>query len=88
MTGVQTCALPISAWEARATPIDVGLWPEPVLDVLADPDGVREQAAVHIEAGATILNYRFTSDSLAQYLEQMEALTEILDFDWDRPPAR
>ncbi|MEX0664356.1 MAG: TIGR03619 family F420-dependent LLM class oxidoreductase [Acidimicrobiia bacterium] len=76
------------AWEARGTPLDVVLWPEPVLDVLADPDAVREQAAVHLEAGANILNYRFTSDSLSHYLEQMEALTEILGFDWDRPPAR
>lgn len=75
------------AWEARETPLDVALWPEPVLDVIADPDDVREQAAVHIEAGATILNYRCKSNSLAEYLEQMEALTEVLDFDWDRAPG-
>ena len=69
------------AWAARERPLDVALWPEPVLDVIAQPDAVREQAAVHMEAGANILNYRFKSESLAQYLEQMEALAEVLDFD-------
>jgi hypothetical protein len=73
-----------AAWEGRDTPLDVALWPEPVLDVIADPEAVREQAAVHIEAGANVLNYRFKADSLAEYLEQMEALTEVLDFDWER----
>ena len=72
------------AFEARGTPLDVGLWPEPVLDVIADPGAVRDQAAEHIEAGATILNYRFPSRSVTHYLEQLEALTEILDLDWDR----
>ena len=72
------------AFDARGTPLDVGLWPEPVLDVIADPGAVRDQAAEHIEAGATILNYRFPSRSVTHYLEQLEALTEILDLDWDR----
>lgn len=75
------------AWEARDTRLDVALWPEPVLDVIADPEEVREQANVHLEVGANILNYRLRSDSLAQYLEQMEALTEVLDFDWNPAPA-
>jgi probable F420-dependent oxidoreductase len=71
------------AWAARAAPLEVALWPEPVLDVLADPDAVRTQADQHIAAGATMLNYRFRSESVSQYLEQMEALTEVLDFDWE-----
>jgi len=70
------------AWAARARPLDVALWPEPALDVLGEPERVREQAAEHVEAGATILNYRFPSRSLAHWLEQLEALRETLDADW------
>jgi probable F420-dependent oxidoreductase len=66
------------AWDARSEPLDVALWPEPMLDVLAEADAVRAQAAEHLESGATILNYRFKSRSLAHYLEQLEALTAIL----------
>jgi probable F420-dependent oxidoreductase len=69
--------------EARARPLDVALWPEPAIDVLHEPERVREQAEEHVAAGATILNYRFPSRSPAHHLEQMEALTGILDFDWE-----
>jgi probable F420-dependent oxidoreductase len=67
------------AWTARVEPLDVALWPEPALDPLQEPDRIREQADVHLAAGATILNYRFPSRSVAHHLEQMEALTTILD---------
>jgi probable F420-dependent oxidoreductase len=63
---------------ARSTPLDVALWPEPALDVLREPERVREQADEHAAAGATILNYRFPSRSLAHHLEQMAALPEAL----------
>jgi probable F420-dependent oxidoreductase len=71
------------AADERSSPLDVALWPEPALDVLREPDRVREQADEHVAAGATILNYRFPSRSLAHHLEQMEALTGILDFSWE-----
>jgi len=71
------------AAQARSRPLDVALWPEPALDVLTEPDRVREQAEVHREAGATILNYRFPSRSLQHHLDQMEALTEVLDLSWE-----
>ena len=64
-------------------PLDVALWPEPALDLLGEPDRIRRQADEHVGAGATILNYRFPSESLAHHLEQMEALTELLDFGWE-----
>jgi probable F420-dependent oxidoreductase len=70
------------AWAAREQPLDVALWPEPALDVLREPERIKEQAAEYEAAGATILNYRFPSNSLGHYLEQLEALTEILDTDW------
>jgi probable F420-dependent oxidoreductase len=70
------------AWEARAQPLDVALWPEPALDVTAEPDRVREQAAEYLDAGATILNYRFRSRSVSHHVEQMEALRTTLAADW------
>ncbi len=70
------------AWDARARPLDVALWPEPVLDPLVEPDRVVEQAHEHLTRGATILNYRFPSRSVAHHLEQMEALTMLLDPSW------
>jgi probable F420-dependent oxidoreductase len=70
------------AGTARTEPLDVALWPEPAIDPIREPDRIREQAATHVEAGATILNYRFPSESVTHHLEQMEALTEVLDADW------
>jgi probable F420-dependent oxidoreductase len=70
------------AWEARTQPLDVALWPEPVLDPLSDGDAIVEQANEHLEAGATILNYRFPSRSVTHHIEQMEALTTVLDASW------
>lgn len=70
----------LPAWEAREQALDLVLWPEPVLDPLTDPDRVRRQADEFVTLGTTVLNYRFRSDSLAHHLEQMEALTRILDF--------
>ena len=70
------------AWVQRALPLDVALWPEPVLDPLLEPDRVVEQAHEHLASGATILNYRFPSRSVAHHLEQMEALTTLLDPTW------
>ena len=72
----------LPTWSARTEPLDVVLWPEPALDPIREPDEIREQAERHLDAGATILNYRFPSNSLAHHLEQMEALTEILPPDW------
>ena len=70
------------AWEQRGRPLDVALWPEPVLDPLVEPERVVEQAHEHLDRGATILNYRFPSRSVAHHLEQMEALTELVDPAW------
>ncbi len=71
-------ALP--AWEARAHPLDIALWPEPAIDPLAEPDAVRRQADAFVALGATVLNYRFRSTSLAHHLDQMAALAQLLDF--------
>lgn len=67
-----------AAWAARSTPLDVALWPEPALDPITEPDRIREQVEVHRAAGATILNWRFPSRSVAHHVEQMEALAALL----------
>jgi hypothetical protein len=71
-----------AAWSTRTTPLDVALWPEPVLDPIVEPDRIVDQAHEHLDSGATILNYRFPSRSVAHHLEQMEALVTILDPTW------
>lgn len=72
-------------WNERSTPLDVALWPEPVLDPMTEPGRVVEQAHEHLASGATILNYRFPSRSVAHHIEQMEALTTLLDPSWTSP---
>lgn len=69
----------LPAWEARSAPLDVVLWPEPAVDPPNEPDRIRDQAEAYRELGATVLNYRFTSRSVAHHLEQMAALTEVLE---------
>jgi probable F420-dependent oxidoreductase len=70
----------LPAWRERARPLDVVLWPEPAIDPLTEADAVRRQADEFIALGATVLNYRFRSESLTQHLDQMEVLTSLLDF--------
>lgn len=70
-----------TAWSTRTTTLDVALWPEPAVDPITEPQRVVDQADSHRAAGATILNYRFPSRSVTHHLEQMEALTHLIDFD-------
>jgi probable F420-dependent oxidoreductase len=65
------------AWQRRARPPEVVLWPEPAVDVLKDADRVRRQAHEYLGLGATILNYRFQSESLAHHIDQMARLVEL-----------
>lgn len=73
-----TWARSLPSWYERDEPLDVVIWPEPAVDPLTEPDRIRAQAAEILALGATILNYRFRSDSLAQHLEQMAALPDVL----------
>jgi probable F420-dependent oxidoreductase len=70
----------LPAWNEREHPLDIVLWPEPAIDPLTEADRIRRQAGEFVALGTTVLNYRFRSDSLAHHLDQMEALTSILDF--------
>ena len=57
---------------------EVVLFPEPMPDPVGDPDGTRQVIEPYLEAGATILNLRLRSDSLAHCLEQLEAMRGLL----------
>ena len=61
------------AWARRDRAIDVVLWPEAPADPIDEPNAFREQVGAAVTAGATIVNLRFASRSLAHHLEQMEA---------------
>jgi len=66
-----------AAWSRRDRALDVGLAPEPPLDPSGDPDHTRAQIERYAGCGATILNLRFKSRSLAHHLEQLEAFVQI-----------
>lgn len=56
---------------------EVVLFPEPLPDPVGDPSSAREIASGYLDAGATILNLRMKSDSLAHCLEQLEAAPAV-----------
>jgi probable F420-dependent oxidoreductase len=55
--------------------LDVVLWPEPPVDPIDEADRFGAQVDAAVAAGATIVNLRFASRSLAHHLELMEAAT-------------
>jgi probable F420-dependent oxidoreductase len=57
--------------------LDVVLAPEPPVDPMADPEGVRATVERYAAAGATTLVFRFRQSSHAHLLEQMEALMVV-----------
>jgi probable F420-dependent oxidoreductase len=67
----------IAVMVKRAGPLPDGfeivLFPEPIPDPAGDEAGARRVIEPYVEAGATILNLRLRSDSLAHCLEQLEA---------------
>jgi probable F420-dependent oxidoreductase len=66
------------AWQRRERSLEVVLWPEPAVNALRDADQVRRQAEEYVALGATILNYRFRSESLCHHIDQMARLAELL----------
>src|SRR5207248_1466023 len=59
---------------ARATNFDLVLAPEPPLDPVGKPENAAEVARNYAAAGATKLNLRFHHNSMAHYVEQLEAM--------------
>ena len=66
------------AWATRTEPLEVGLFPEPALDPIGNPDRARQQVAEAVAAGATCLNLRLIHSSLAHCVEQLEAMTQLV----------
>ncbi len=65
------------AWGLRSTPIEVLLQPDPI-DPLGNPDATATTIRELRDASATGMNTRFVHHSLAHYLEQLEALPQLL----------
>jgi probable F420-dependent oxidoreductase len=66
------------AWEARSRPLEVVLQNGRPLDPLDDPDGARSVLATLTAAGATGVQLGFVHHSLDHYLEQLEALAQLV----------
>jgi probable F420-dependent oxidoreductase len=67
----------IGALLAEQSPGDVVLQPEPPVDPVDDPDGVRRTVASLRDAGATMLNLRFVHHSCDHYCEQLAAMRAL-----------
>ena len=67
-----------SAWAARTSPLQVILRNGRPLDPLADPDGATRVVQRLTGAGATGLQLGFVHDSRGHYLEQLEAMADIV----------
>ncbi len=62
----------------RPDGFEVVLFPEPMPDPVGEPDRTQDIVQPYIDAGATILNLRMRSESLAHCLEQIEAAVALL----------
>jgi probable F420-dependent oxidoreductase len=67
------------AWAARRAPLEVVLRNGRPLDPVDDVGGARQIVDRLVEAGATTLQLWFTHRSLAHYVEQLEAMTTMVD---------
>jgi probable F420-dependent oxidoreductase len=67
-----------AAWEARTNPLEVVLQNGRPLDPMGDPDGVRTVVGKLTAAGATGVQLGFVHHSLDHYLEQLEALAQLI----------
>ena len=66
------------AWAARQSPLDVVLGNARPVDPTDDPDGARQIVDRLVVAGATGLQLSFIHHSLPHYLEQLEAMAQLL----------
>jgi probable F420-dependent oxidoreductase len=68
------------AWIARTRALDVWLQPAP-LDPLGDPRSTRDAIQELRAAGATGISARFVHHSREHYLDQLEALAELVELE-------
>jgi probable F420-dependent oxidoreductase len=64
-------------WNARRSPLEIVLVPEPALDPVDRPDDVREAVERQRVLGTTVLNLYLRHDSVGHCIEQMEAFVEV-----------
>jgi probable F420-dependent oxidoreductase len=64
--------------DSRDRPLDLIFAPEPLVDPVGDRAGTEDFLRAYADVGATGLSMRFRHDSRSHYVEQMEALVEIL----------
>lgn len=62
----------------RSEPLDVVLAPEPPLDPVGRPGPAADAVRAYERAGATGLHLRFVHRSRAHYVEQLEAMAELV----------
>jgi probable F420-dependent oxidoreductase len=65
------------AWATRPRPIELVLWPEPPVDPVSRPGAATAAIEAATAAGATVVNLRFASRSLAHHLECLEAMVRL-----------
>lgn len=65
-------------WQQRAQPLEVVLGPRRRLDPAGAPHEAAEAMAELRGAGATTVSLRFVHQSLAHYLEQLEAMCDVI----------
>ncbi len=68
----------VAARRARAEPLEIVLAPEPPLDPLGRPDDTAQAVRAYGDIGATGLSLRFRHDSKEHYVEQLEAMVEVV----------
>jgi probable F420-dependent oxidoreductase len=66
------------AWAARTSPLEVVLRNGRLLDPLGDPDGARKLVERLTGVGATGLQLGFAHDSRGHYLEQLDAMAQLV----------
>jgi probable F420-dependent oxidoreductase len=78
LTAMVASARATPAWEARQRPLEVVLQNGRPIDPLDDPVGTHRIVDKLTAAGATGLQLRFVHHSLAHYLEQLEAVVDLI----------
>jgi probable F420-dependent oxidoreductase len=66
------------SWQDRDTPLEVVLVSKDPVDPSGDPDATRATVGELREAGATATSLRFVHRSLTNYIEQLEAMAELI----------